>query len=121
MEDIPFRDFDIRKVFYQKVKMYADMYQSSCLIRTSLWIAHNRFISVFNILKKKWTNHAVFSEHITVFRKKEDEELYNPGVMYPDGSFYTKVKQTVETGTSPDGNYSFVGVEPDCKLSGKPI
>lgn len=121
MEDISFPDFDIKKVFYQRVKLYVDMYQSSCLIRTSLWVAHNKFVSVFSILKKKWTNHVKFSEYVTLFRKKEGEELFTAGIMYPQGEIFTEVKKVVDEGKSPDGNYSFETVEPNYKLQGTPF
>lgn len=58
MEEVPFSDFDIKKVFYQKIKAYCNMFESSCLIRTNLWVAHNKFVSVFNILENRWINHC---------------------------------------------------------------
>lgn len=121
MEDIPFADFDIRKVFYQRVKMNVNMFESSCLIRTNLWVAHNKFISVFNILKNKWINHCKFAEYIQLFRKKEGEELFSAGVMYPQGEILTDVKKIVDAGSSPDGTYSFESHVPQYRLKGKPF
>ena len=62
MDEIPFEDFDIRKVFYQRVKMNVNMFESSCLIKTSLLMAHDKYVSVFNTQTGQWTNHCKFAE-----------------------------------------------------------
>lgn len=121
MEDIPFSDFDIKKVFYQKIKAYCNMFESSCLIRTNLWVAHNKYVSVYNILENKWINHCKFSEYVQLFRKKEGDELFTAGIMYPDGSLFTEVKRIVDKGGSADGTYSFEDQKPQYTLPGKPF
>jgi hypothetical protein len=120
-EKIPYNDFDMKKVFYQKVKNYVNMFESSCLIRTSLWVAHNKFVSVYNILKKCWSNHCQFSETVQLFRKKEGDELFSAGVMYPDGQIFTKVKAIVDKGENKDGIYNFTQEQSQYKLGGEPF
>jgi len=121
MEEIPYDDFDIAKTFYQNVKANVNMFGSSCLIRTNLWVSHGKFVSVYNILKNKWVNNCKFADTVELFRMKESEELFSTGIMYPSGKILTDVKRIVDEGGSPDGNYSFEDQKATFQLPGKPI
>ena len=56
-----------------------------------------------------------------LFRKKEGEDSYSVGVLYPKGEIFIDFKQIVDKGASSDGNYSFETHVPQFKLKGTPF
>jgi hypothetical protein len=121
-EEVDYPNFDIEKVICQNIKHYVDMFEATILIRTQLWVSHNRFVSIYNIQTNSWETHIKFDKHINLFRKREGDEQYTAGIFqFEDGKLYTEVKREVDSGKNIDGIYSFEGREPNFQVEGEII
>ena len=57
-------------------KYLGKLFNSFVFVKTYIFVAHGKFLSLFDVLKQKWMKHLVFDADIlTVFRQKDDEEF----------------------------------------------
>ena len=78
-----------------------NLYNSFTLIRTTLYVAHGQFVSLFNILDKVWFKHVYFKEApiSSIFKKKtitgENSFKYEISVLLEDGTIYNNIQKTI--------------------------
>ena len=90
-------DFTFSKIFYQNIKNHVNLYNSFTLIRTTMYIAHGPFISLFNIQENQWLRHYKFLEGniYCLFKKqtmKGEVVKDEVGVLLENGSIYNNMQ-----------------------------
>jgi len=115
--EIPFPNFDITKVDHQKIKQYVNIFESSVLIKTNLWVSHNRFVSVYNILTQSWQHHVKFKNRVELIRKRDEGENYSIAILErQQGNLYLHVADLLEENEDEKEVFSFEDVEPDRRI-----
>lgn len=58
--EIEYPSFRFDRVIWQNIKSYANIFESTALIKTTLWVSHNNYLSVFNLISQNWEHHIKF-------------------------------------------------------------
>jgi len=116
--EISYPNFRFDRVIWQNIKSYANIFESTALIKTTLWVSHNRFMSVFNLISQTWEHHIQFANRIELIRKREDEENFTLAALErQQGRLFLNVMEVVEE--NHDQKYfSFRDTEPDRVFEG---
>lgn len=62
-------NYSFRNIFYQRVKNHCKIFSCFVFVKTYIFVAHGKYLSLFNVLKQKWIDHMEFrSEIVQVFR-----------------------------------------------------
>ncbi|CDW75916.1 UNKNOWN [Stylonychia lemnae] len=69
--------FKFELIFFQNIKNQVNLYNSYALIRTDLYIAHDKYISLYNVQEKEWVKHFKFEN-------REIYKMVKRGPDYPD-------------------------------------
>ena len=77
-------DLSIQKLqsaHYQRIANHVKIYQSYSLINTSFFIAHGNYVSLYDIISKKWKKTFSFDVKVMkVFRNEKNDVDYNIGL-----------------------------------------
>ena len=58
-----------------------NLYESFSLINRNFFIAHSNYVSLYDILEKKWKKHYYFENKVKkVFRNQKDDNSFNIGI-----------------------------------------
>lgn len=116
---IRYPNFRPDRVIWQNIKSYANIFESSSLIKTTLWVSHNNYLSVFNLISQRWEHHVKFSNRIELLRKREDEENITLAVLErQQGRLFLNVMKAVEEDTEHKKYFFFQDQEPDKVFEG---
>jgi hypothetical protein len=64
-------DYKIKNVFYQKVKKHCKVFQGFVFLKTYIFVAHGRLLSLYDMKTLRFTKHMQFDRDVSeVFRTK---------------------------------------------------
>lgn len=81
--------YSFQNVFYQMIQSKVNFFNTSTLVNTSFFIAHNNTIYMYDIIRQEW-NKRPYECHTQVkklFRCEKESGLFNIGILLKDGSF----------------------------------
>ena len=58
------QDYNLKNVFYQRIKQHCKLFTGFVFLKTYIFVAHGNILSLYDILKEKFTNHIPFSDKI---------------------------------------------------------
>lgn len=68
------KKFNFKNIFYERIKSRCKIFGAFVFIKTFIFVAHGKLLSLFDVLKQKWIKHISFDEDIiSVFRLRDDE------------------------------------------------
>lgn len=68
------KKFNFKNIFYERIKNRCKIFNGFVFIKTFIFVAHGKLLSLFDVLKQKWIKHISFDDEIvSVFRLKDDE------------------------------------------------
>lgn len=72
---------DLHESHYKRINNHVKIYQSFALINISFFVAHGNYISLYDIIEKKWKKTFHFEEKVlNVFRNEKNDTAYNIGL-----------------------------------------
>lgn len=81
-------EIEFNKLFYQKIKNHVNLYQTFCLINTSLVVANNKDIYIFDIIKEEWVKkYTCLYKILKMFRNEKAPGEYNISILLENGRF----------------------------------
>lgn len=111
---IDYDDFSMKKVIRQNIKNYVNVFEASCLIKTHLWVSHNNFCSIYNILTQSWEHHIQFASRVELIRKEQGFENYTLAILLRDsGKLYTNVMDVLKGDGGAKSLYDLSQEEPE--------
>jgi len=61
--------YNINNVFYQRIKSHCKIFKGFVFLKTFIFVAHGKILSLYDMLKQKFTQHMQFEDDIMqVFR-----------------------------------------------------
>lgn len=112
-------EFEFERIFYENIKLHCklfiplmmimiilfhhlvNIYNSFTLIRTTLYVVHGPFISLYNIQNNKWLKHMKFEEGEilrmvkTISKKASGKEKLEIAVLMINGSIYCDLQSLI--------------------------
>ncbi|CDW71887.1 wd-40 repeat protein [Stylonychia lemnae] len=106
--DVESEDFEFSIIFYQNIKNHVHLFGSFSLIRTTLYVVHGPFISLYDIRRAVWLKHAKFLEgdicklvkKMTLRKGKEtsprdEQEKLELAAILMNGSIYMNIQSLI--------------------------